>query len=122
VTLQVIVEGHGDVPSVPRLLRRLQGEAGAFQLAIGRPHRRRRTELVQEQSFRRALRHAASEAGSVAVLVLFDGDDDCPAQLGPQVEEWAEAELPHLKTRVVMAWREFEAWFLASGAKLSLAQ
>ena len=48
------------------------------------------------------------------MLVLLDGDSDCPAELGPTVQTWAAAAADDTPCRVVLAHREYEAWFLAA--------
>ncbi len=58
MTIQPIVEGHGDVSALPVLLRRLRDEAGAFELRVGKPIRRRRWELVQRDLLEKAIRLA----------------------------------------------------------------
>jgi hypothetical protein len=99
---------------VPVLLRRLLNEAEAWGLEIGRPHRRRRTQLVRKDSLQNAVRVAALAHGCAGILVLFDADDDCPKELAPTLEEWAREAAGGLPCAVVMAQREYEAWFLAS--------
>ena len=48
------------------------------------------------------------------ILVIFDADDDCPAELATEFREWLEeSNLPAICEIVVIA-REYEAWFLAS--------
>lgn len=47
-------------------------------------------------------------------MIIFDADDDCPRELAPTIEGWANDESPHVPCAVVMANREYEAWFLAS--------
>ncbi|HKV40878.1 MAG TPA: DUF4276 family protein [Blastocatellia bacterium] len=49
-----------------------------------------------------------------AILVLFDGDDDCPKELAPRIEEWAKAAAGQVPCAVVVAQREYAAWFIAS--------
>jgi hypothetical protein len=49
---------------------------------------------------------------------LFDADDDCPATLGPELQRVAEAVRPGSRVAVVLAVREFEAWFLAAAESL----
>lgn len=60
------------------------------------------------------------------ILVVIDADDDCPANLGPSLLARAEAARPDRRTAVVLANREFEAWFLASapslGGRVGLAE
>ena len=51
-------------------------------------------------------------------MVLLDADDDCPAQLGPQILERARRVVPHRSVSVVLANREYEGWFLAAAISL----
>jgi hypothetical protein len=108
-----IVEGHGEVQAFPVLLRRLRDQAEAFDVDIAKPIRRKRSELVQEEPLRNSVRLAMLNADCHAVLVPFHGDDDCPAQLGPKVLAWARQEAGGTPCAVVIAHREYEAWFLA---------
>jgi hypothetical protein len=57
--------------------------------------------------------------GDGGVLVLLDADDDCPAELGPQLLERAHAARSDKRIVVVLANREFEAWFLAAAPSLA---
>ena len=115
--IQPIVEGHGDVAAFPVLLRCLVAEARSWSIGIGRPIRVPRGKLVQQAGVERAVRLALLQPKCGAVLILFDGDRDCPAQLGPTVQAWAAAHTGELPCRVVIAHREYEAWFLATGAQ-----
>ena len=54
------------------------------------------------------------QPGCGAVMVVFDSDDDCPKELAPQLKGWAISEARDVPCEVVMAHREYEAWFLAS--------
>ena len=112
--IQPIVEGHGDVAAFPVLLRRLVTEAQAWNVDVGQPIRRSRYQLVQEAEVGRAVRLACLQPECGAVLILFDGDADCPAELGPAVQAWAAAAAGDMPCGVVMAHREYEAWFLAA--------
>jgi hypothetical protein len=112
--IQPIVEGQGDEAAVPLLLRRLRDEAQAWALEVGRPHRKRRTQLVKKDSLQTAVRVAALREDCVGILVIFDADDDCPKDLAPKLEEWAREAAGARACAVVMANREYEAWFLAS--------
>lgn len=112
--IQPIVEGQGDEVAVPLLLRRLRDEAQAWGLEVGRPHRRRRTQLVKKDSLQSAVRVAALSEDCAGILILFDADDDCPAELAPTLEQWACEVAGEVPCAVVMANREYEAWFLAS--------
>ena len=83
--IQPIVEGYGEVAAFPVLLRRLVEEAQAWNVSIGRPIRRPRSQLVQKTGVEQAVRLALKEQDCGAILILFDGDDDCPAELGPNL-------------------------------------
>jgi hypothetical protein len=49
-----------------------------------------------------------------AILIVFDGDDDCPKDIGPRVQAWGQAEAGPLPCYIVLPNREYEAWFLAA--------
>lgn len=112
--IQPIVEGYGEVPAFPVLLRRLVDAAQAWGVGVGDPIRRPRGRLVQQVGVEQAVRLALKQPECGAVLILFDGDSDCPAELAPAVEAWAVAAAGGLPCGVVMAHREYEAWFLAA--------
>ncbi len=54
-----------------------------------------------------------------AILVLIDADDDCPAELGPSLLARAAEARPDIAIGIVLAKREFEAWFLAAVESLA---
>ena len=112
--LETIVEGHGEVEAVPVLLRRLAAVAAVHDFDIGRPIRRRRSELVREEPLQRAIGLALLREGCSGVLVLFDADGACAATLGPRVQRWAEGAAGTTPVAVVLAKQEYEAWFLAT--------
>jgi hypothetical protein len=113
-----IVEGHGEVEAVPVLLRRLAAEAGTF-VDVGRPIRHPKGKLVKEAELRRAVAFAAKQTRvGDGILVLIDADADCPAEFGPRLRNWAMAERGDRRIAVVLASREFEAWFLAATRSL----
>ena len=126
-----IVEGHGEVQSLPDLVdrwirwRRLPNfsvhrpairaaASGAF-LADYRPDR----QIGIEYYVGVALRYQPQ-----AILIVRDADDECvqavPNQpgLGPRLAARAQAVQPNLPIGVVIANREFEAWALASLSRL----
>ena len=63
---------------------------------------------------KQAVRLALVQPDCGAVLILFDGNSDCPAELGPTVQGWAAEVADGTPCAVVLAHREYEAWFLAA--------
>ena len=116
--IQPIVEGHAEVAAFPILLRRLLERAQAWEVRVGRPIRRRRDRLATKDGVMRAVELARVQGGCRAILVLFDGDDDCPAMLGPAVQGWASEAAGGVPCEVCIAHREYEAWFLATADSL----
>jgi Domain of unknown function (DUF4276) len=114
MNIQPIVEGDGEVRALPVLLRRLIAVANAYPVDVNQPIRRPRTELVREDGVRKAVRLARLRPDCAAILIVFDGDDDCPKDLAPRVEAWGQAEATPLPCYVVIPNREYEAWFLAT--------
>jgi uncharacterized protein DUF4276 len=112
--IQPIVEGYGEVAAVPVLLRRFQDEAKSYGFQIAKPIRRKRSELTTEIQVRRSVRLALGTPNCVGVLIVFDSDDDCPKHLGPTVQGWAQAEAGAIPCEVVVANREYEAWFISA--------
>ncbi len=117
--LTCIVEGDGDVEAVPIAIRRIVQEiAPGLALKI-HPIRVPRTKLVKPEELERSVELAARRAGrSGAIIVILDSDDDCPAILGPELLRRARRARADLPVSVVLAEREFEAWFLASARSL----
>lgn len=118
MNIQPVVEGHGEVEAVPVLLRRLIDEARSWQVGVGRPVRRKRSQFATEQGVAHAVKLAREEPNCGGILLLFDSDDDCPKELGPRVQSWATAAAGAMPCAVCMANREYEAWFLATADSL----
>lgn len=113
-----IVEGHSEQEAVPALLRRIGEELGIHAVGVARPFRVKRNRVVREGELERAVEQAVRDREDPAcVLVILDADDDCPAELAPRLFQRCQ-EATNLPSAVVLANREFEAWFL--GAKESL--
>ncbi len=81
--LACIVEGHGEVQAVPVLLRRLASALDpTLPLQVEQPIRITKSKLLQARELERAVELAARKVGGAgAILILLDGDDDCPAML-----------------------------------------
>jgi hypothetical protein len=112
--IQPVVEGNGEVRALPILLRRLRDESGAYSLEFNRPIRGRRSEFINEDALRKKIRLAKLQEACAGILVLLDADDDAPCEMGPRIQTWAREEAGRIPCAVVMAMREYEAWFLGS--------
>ncbi|MBZ4395239.1 MULTISPECIES: DUF4276 family protein [Myxococcus] len=118
--LGLIVEGHGEVQALPLLIRRiLQHLAPSVQAQILPPYRVSRGQLVKELELQRAIELMARRVGDGGrLLVLLDSDDDKPCVLGPRLLDWAQKQRADRSISVVVAHREYEAWFIAAAESL----
>lgn len=117
-----IVEGDGEVEALPVLLRRISEWLSPGEYVhIGRPIRVRRDQFLNRVDiFERQLRLAAGLcAGSGWILILLDADDDCPKTLAQDLRQRAAAVVPHHFVSIVLANREYEAWFIAAAPALA---
>jgi hypothetical protein len=121
VSVALIVEGQGEVAAVGPLMRRMAAEiAPHVWVDFLRPIRIGRDALIKHGGIEAAIELAARQVGNRgSVLVLIDADDDCAATLGPSLAERARSAHSGLGVSVVLAVREFEAWFLAAAPSLA---
>ena len=110
----VLVEGHGEVEAVGNLLVRLWQHLGLDpELRWREPLRW--PGLATKLGVERACQFARDEEPDL-LLILRDSDEDgaCPASDAPRAAAWiAAARLP-FPTAVVLAYQEYETWFLPS--------
>lgn len=119
-TIACIVEGDGEVRALPVLLRRLAESRGIFDIRIPAPIRVHRDQFIRrDEEFRRKLLLAAAKADGGTVLILLDADDDCPVHLAADLNRCALEVLGAVIVAVVVAQREYEAWFLAAAGSLA---
>lgn len=113
-----IVEGHGEVYSVPLLMRRL-GERFGVACTSPPPLRVKRPVIVKPGELERHVELMADKVGAGGrILILLDADDDLACQLGPALLQRARAVRPDRTIGVVLAVKEYEAWFLAAATSL----
>ncbi len=119
--LGAIVEGHGEEDAIPILVRRLAAWLDpALNVEVLPPHRVPRGKLDKEDEVRRAVEALARKTGPGApILIVMDADDAAACVVGPRVLQWARAARCDREIGVVVAVREFEAWFLAAARSLS---
>jgi Domain of unknown function (DUF4276) len=119
--ISCIVEGHGEVAALPILLRRFAAWEGRdLDIDVPQPIRVKRDRFLRsEDDFRKYLFLADSKCSADGlVLLLLDADDDCPAELGPDLLARARGVLPKRMISVVLANREFEAWYIGAAKSL----
>lgn len=109
-----VVEGQGEEQSVRIVLERMMTDLGRYA-GIDKPFRVKRDKILQPSELERCIDRIFSGRENVsAVLLLLDADDDCPKELGAELMARGQT---HIGSRgcfgVVLANREFEAWFLA---------
>jgi len=114
MVIQPIVEGQGEEAAVPLLLRRLRDASQAWGLEVAKPHRNFRGRLAKKESLQQSVRLARLTPNCAGILVIFDADTICPGKEGPRLTEWAQEAAGDKPCALVLANREYEAWFLAS--------
>ncbi len=121
LAVSCIVEGHGETSALPELIRRLaQDVAPNAVVSVPRPIRVPKDRLVKQGELERQVQRAAegvSDRGGI--LVLIDADNDCPAVKGPELLGRARVARSDRRIAVVLAKREYEAWFLAGASSLA---
>lgn len=120
-----IVEGHGEVAAVRKLIERtLEPVADECVPQVLSPIRVSKSKVVQDVSeLMRAVDLAALKLSSVTadrrtVLLLLDADDDAACVLGPQLLAAIQSERAHLDVACVIAVIEFETWLVAGAGTL----
>lgn len=121
LTVSTIVEGHGEVQALPLLLRRIgQWLNPDVYIDVPAPIRVQKDRFLnRDAEFRRHVTLAANKCGPGGwILILLDADDDCPAARGAEILARANECLPRSRISVVLANREYEAWFIAAARSL----
>lgn len=121
MTVVPIVEGHGEVAAFPELLRRMIAWISPQHfINVAAPIRTHRNRFLNDQEELRKLVQLAWYKASPDgwVLVLLDADDDCPVELSANVSRLAVGAMPQDRLSVVIANREYEAWYIAASSSL----
>ncbi|MGD9855928.1 MAG: DUF4276 family protein [Planctomycetaceae bacterium] len=123
-----IVEGDGEVPAVPILLRRICAELMTDVVPyILTPIRQPKDRLLanKDACLEKAVNLAVKKLRQFRVpdahdlvLVLVDADDQCAAQTGPLTFEIAHKARSDADIAVVLAVPEYETWFVAAAPSL----
>lgn len=133
-TIVPIVEGHGEVNAVPELIGRWFKHRRYYNFSTtDTAMRAPRSSMLapfdpdRENGIELFVRRAAARRPD-GIIVVLDSDDECLArigrppeqQLGPELLRRAITEVEHIPipVGVVVADREFEAWYLAAHMRL----
>lgn len=120
VRIAALVEGDGEVFAVPALIRRIvQNIDPTVDLVIPRAFRHSSGSILRTGGLERAIDAVAELYPAHSVLVLIDSDDSCPKDLGSELKARVSKSRPDLAVSVVLAHREYEAWFLAAAESLA---
>lgn len=120
IRLIPVVEGHGECEAVPVLIRRIALDIDpGFVPDVLKPLRVSAAKLQKPDELDRTIQLAALKlGGSGGILILIDCDDGCPATLGPRLLAKARQVRGDIPISVVLAKREYEAWFIAAAESL----
>lgn len=113
----LVVEGHGDRQAAKNLIVRLWEDLDISVLHWAEPIRGQ--NLHQERGIQKAADLVHSKGDAAALFVLRDEDDGCPKDLAPAAGEWLRRRNLSFPAAVVLAHREFEAFFLPGISKIA---
>lgn len=116
----VVVEGFGDVPSVPILIGRIGGFFGtSAYTSMPAIRSKGLTQLKRPGELERWILLAQSRGADVTLFVV-DADDDCPTTLRAAFDARVAAMGCAITSPVHFCFieREFEAWFLVDAEGL----
>ena len=119
LSIYPIVEGHGEVGSVPILLRRFANQVfDVYEFHALPPYRLHKGRMIAgphlENAVALARRKLEQCDGDHGILIIRDADDDCPGQQAPALLEHVAPIAAPIPVCVVFAKSEYEAWFLAA--------
>ncbi len=118
----LVVEGQGEIPSVPLLLRKWLQSRGDFRDILGKPVPcYGRDKALMPKGIEGKVATTASRPGCQSVLVLLDGEGDPVCNLGPKLLERA-LSVSRVPVEVCLAHPKYEAWLVASSETLGLAK
>ena len=118
----LVVEGRGELESVPLLLRTHRGAVYQdYRDILGKPvpcHGR--DKALVPDGLEGYVATAAGRPGCRAVVVLLDSEGDAACQVGPALTQRASA-ITGKPVHVSLAEPKYEAWVVASAETLGLA-
>lgn len=129
IVVASIVEGDGEVPALPILIRRIgQTYCPDTFIDVLKPIRMPASSLIKKDDpcLSRAVGIAAKKLAEVGdgsarkfILILIDAEGACAAIEGPIMKQRATEIASHLDITCVIAVDEYETWFVAAAGSLS---
>lgn len=118
--LGIIVEGHGEVEATPVLIRRI-AHSLSFYIPIACHVRRiNKSQLLQPGELEKAVEALTRQIGrNHPLLILLDADRDCPSDLASRLRVRCHTAHADVTISIVIAHKEYEAWFLAAAKSLA---
>jgi hypothetical protein len=117
--LYSIVEGHGEISAIPAISRRILHDIyGDYDWEFESGHRIPKSRILSashndlERAAEFGARRIRENPDRGKLIVVFDADDDCPVTLASRV--YNRICTLGVPVSVIVAEREFEAWFLES--------
>ena len=108
-----LVEGEGDEDALPTLLTKILHDLGQWNWYVGE------TIVVRSlgklhKNLAQYMRHAVNKNNCSAILISLDLDDGCPKEEAIKLAERIAPLGLAQPVAIVFAYREYDAWFLAS--------
>ncbi|MDD2765452.1 MAG: DUF4276 family protein [Opitutaceae bacterium] len=113
----LVVEGHGDGKAALNLITRLCLDLRLPPLHWAEPYRGK--NLHQQRGIQKVCEYVRSKADAQAIMLLRDEDDGCPKDLAPIAAKWIRTMGLPFPGAIVLAHREFEAFFLPCISQLA---
>ncbi|MCU0913439.1 MAG: DUF4276 family protein [Planctomycetes bacterium] len=122
VRLSALVSGHGEVEAVPVLVHRIaKAVLPGTMVTLDPVLRVPEAHLLKEGELERQVERAARKMrGGRGIFILIDCDRDggCSATEGPALVHRARRARADMEISVVLAKKEYEAWFIAAAQSL----
>ncbi|MBP7052707.1 MAG: hypothetical protein KBE65_16980 [Phycisphaerae bacterium] len=122
VHIAAIVGGHGEVESVPILFRRIAVVLDpGLVVQMKQPLRVSESSLAKGGELERHVEFSARSAGrhgGIFILMDCDWPGGCPKNDAPAWLQRARRARPDMEISLVLANKDYEAWFLAAAESL----
>ena len=112
----LVVEGHGDKDAALNLVIRLGQDLNLRPVSWAAL---RGKNLHQERGIAKVCDLIRSKPDCESLLIVRDEDDACPKDTAPSAAEWLRKQRLQFPAAMVLAHREFEAFFLPCMARMA---